>query len=76
MAIENAKREVNDLFKDISPMVLEITDRYSKELDSLINKIADAKTLTNDELSPRRHTTARSIRRPFRRPTVPKSSTV
>lgn len=50
MAIENAKREVNDLFKDISPMVLEITDRYSKELDSLINKIADAKTLTNDEL--------------------------
>ena len=48
--IKEAKKEVNDMFSDLSPLVQEIVDKYSKDLDKHISKISTAITLTNDEI--------------------------
>lgn len=48
--VDSAKKEVSDLFNDLSPLVQEIVDKYSKDLDKHIFKIANAATLTNDEI--------------------------
>ena len=50
MEIEQAKKEVNELFKDLAPIVQEIVDKYSIELDKIISKLSRAETLTNEEL--------------------------
>ena len=48
--IKVAKQEVNDMFNDLSPLVQEIVNKYSSNLDKNISKISDAITLTNDEI--------------------------
>ena len=48
--IEQAKKDVNDLFKNLSPLIIEIVDKYSKELDRIFNKLTNAKALSNEEL--------------------------
>lgn len=48
--IEQAKKDVNDLFKNLSPLIIEIVDKYSKELDRIFNKLTNAKALSNEDL--------------------------
>ena len=48
--IEDANKDVAALFKDLSPMVLEIVNKYSSELDKIFNKLTNASVLTNSEL--------------------------
>lgn len=50
MDIDQAKKDVNELFKDLAPMVDEIVSKYSVELDKIIKKLSKAETLTNEEL--------------------------
>ncbi len=50
MEIEQAKDNVNELFKNLAPLVQELVDKYSFELDKIINKISKSDALTNDEL--------------------------
>lgn len=48
--IEQAKNEVESVFSDLSPIVLEIVNKYSRESDRLISKLSSANSFTNAEL--------------------------
>jgi len=48
--ITNAKNEVGELFKNLSPIITEIVDKYAKELDKIFDRLSNANSLTNDEL--------------------------
>lgn len=50
MDINTSKQEVETMFKDLSPIVIEIVDKYSKEADNIINRLSNAKAFTNQEL--------------------------
>jgi len=48
--IDEAKQDVIDMFNNLSPIILEIVDKYTEEADRLINKLKKANTFTNSEL--------------------------
>ena len=48
--IEKARQEVNDMYRELSPMVEDIVNKYALNINNLVNKISKAQFLTNDEL--------------------------
>ena len=48
--IDDAKKEVNELFQSLAPMVEEIVNNYSAAIDSIIMSLTDAKSLTNSDI--------------------------
>ena len=50
MDIEKSRQDVEDTFKDLSPIVIEVVDKYSKEADKIINRLSNANNFTNQEL--------------------------
>lgn len=50
MDISNARAEVDELFNNLSPLVLEIVNKHSAEADRLIKRVKDANSFTNEEL--------------------------
>ena len=50
MDIEKAKNEVNEMFQSLAPMVEEIVNKYSINIDKIILELTDSASLTNDEI--------------------------
>ena len=51
MNIDNAKKDVSEMYKSLQPAIKSIVDKHSKEIDSIIAKIKkNLDTLTNKEL--------------------------
>lgn len=50
MEIENAKRELEELYGNLTPIIKEVVDKYSKDLDKMFHKLTNATNFTNDEI--------------------------
>ena len=48
--IDKAKENVNEMFSELYPIAEEIVNKYAVKIDSLINQVAKAQILTNEEL--------------------------
>jgi len=48
--INEKRAEVQETFDNLAPIISEIADMYTKELDAIMNKIRSAGSLTNDEI--------------------------